>query len=161
MDELREAFLDNPGGAALTHGDAHPGNFFYDPRVGTTLIDTPNLYFSMDEKRNPAGFPARDVAKLYQSLAIAGRGSGLSPEEALRLQRAFLQAYSDAGGLLTDEAFAYFRADVAVDDVRRAARALSKAREELNGAMVSNTALDVEAFDRAVTLAKEALDLGG
>ncbi len=163
MDELLLAFRDNPGGAGLTHGDAHPGNFFYDPGVGITLIDTPNLHFSMDANRKPAGTPARDVAKFYQSLASFGPRAGLLPEkgEIARLHQIFLGSYRDAGGIFTEEAFAYFRAEAALGDLRRAATAVRlELRTRPSGDKLPSSHPDVKAFDRAVELAREALGLG-
>jgi len=85
-------------GSALVHGDAHPGNFFWDPQAGVTFIDTPTFHYSMDANGSPIASPERDVSNFQQRLAHYSRTFGLDPVEVAHLQDAFLQSYRDSGG---------------------------------------------------------------
>jgi phosphotransferase family enzyme len=120
LKTLGHGYKANPGGASLVHGDAHPGNFHYDPEVGTTIIDTPNLPFSMDHQGNPIGSAARDYAAYTMKIRSFGLRSKLRPEEIEHLQKAAQRAYREGGGpALTPEAVAFFRARVAIADLVR------------------------------------------
>jgi aminoglycoside phosphotransferase (APT) family kinase protein len=124
VDELTDAFRRNPGDSALVHGDAHPGNFFYDPATGITMIDTPTLHFSMDASGNPIGAPARDIANFQQKIAHFGRQYGLTAAEIDELQKAFRDAYGRSGGArLTDESMKFFRARTALGELLKTAGA--------------------------------------
>ncbi|GAA1380390.1 toxin glutamine deamidase domain-containing protein [Catellatospora chokoriensis] len=86
------------GWAALAHGDAHPGNFFWHPERGLTVIDLPTLHHAMDSTGNPIGAPERDLAYFEIKLADFGMTLGLKPEELAHLRLAFRNGYRDAGG---------------------------------------------------------------
>ncbi|WP_170213328.1 toxin glutamine deamidase domain-containing protein [Catellatospora citrea] len=86
------------GWAALAHGDAHPGNFFWHPERGLTVIDLPMLHHAMDSSGNPIGAPERDLAYFEIKLADFGMTLGLKPEELAHLRLAFRNGYRDAGG---------------------------------------------------------------
>ncbi|GAB4060036.1 hypothetical protein GCM10028775_73940 [Catellatospora paridis] len=86
------------GWAALAHGDAHPGNFFWHPERGLTVIDLPMLHHAMDGAGNPIGAPERDLAFFEIKLADFGMSLGLKPEELAHLRLAFRNGYRDAGG---------------------------------------------------------------
>ena len=108
----------NPGSSALIHGDAHPGNFFYDPNEGLTLIDTPTLSQSIGADGYPVGPPARDFGNFEQKLANFGQRYELAPDEIRQLQQAFRQAYQSAGGAsMTEEAIRFFRVRAALGEV--------------------------------------------
>ncbi len=86
------------GWAALAHGDAHPGNFFWHPERGLTIIDLPMLHYAMDGAGNPIGAPERDLAYFEIKLVDFGMTLGLKPEELSHLRLAFRNGYRDAGG---------------------------------------------------------------
>ncbi|KAB8201647.1 hypothetical protein BDV34DRAFT_237475 [Aspergillus parasiticus] len=88
--------------AAVVHGDAHPGNFFFDPRSGrTTVIDVTTLHCSLDENDNPAGTPERDVGHFLHMLRRTGEQLNMREKEIDECSRAFLTAYkSTAAGKL-------------------------------------------------------------
>jgi aminoglycoside phosphotransferase (APT) family kinase protein/uncharacterized Zn-binding protein involved in type VI secretion len=98
MDEVVAAALAEPGGAAVMHGDAHPGNIFWHPTAGVTLIDTPHAHFSMDQAGGAIGTPARDYANMQQRISHFGAEAGLSRAEIDNLQANFADAYASAGG---------------------------------------------------------------
>lgn len=80
--------------AAVVHGDAHPGNFFFDPRSGrTTVIDVTTLHCSLDENGNPAGTPERDVGHFLHMLRRTGEQLNMREKEMDECSRAFLTAY--------------------------------------------------------------------
>jgi hypothetical protein len=122
---LGDGYRANPGGAALVHGDAHPGNLHYDPICGTTVIDTPNLPFSMDAQGNPIGSPARDYTAYIMKIRSFGLRSHLTSAEIERLQGAAQLAYREGGGpALTSDSVAFFRARVVIADLAREASTL-------------------------------------
>jgi hypothetical protein len=88
--------------SALVHGDAHPGNFFWDPTAGITFIDTPTFHYSMDVNGMPIASPERDISNFIQRLAHYGRVFKLHPEEIARLHDTFVNSYRDAGGAPLD-----------------------------------------------------------
>ncbi|GMG07156.1 unnamed protein product [Aspergillus oryzae] len=80
--------------AAVVHGDAHPRNFFFDPRSGrTTVIDVTTLHCSLDENGNPAGTPERDVGHFLHMLRRTGEQLNMREKEMDECSRAFLTAY--------------------------------------------------------------------
>ena len=86
VDEAIRAALADPGGAAIMHGDAHPGNVFWDPIQGVAFIDTPHAHFSIDGAGAAIGTPARDVSNMVQRLAHFSLEAGLSSTEVADLQ---------------------------------------------------------------------------
>jgi hypothetical protein len=98
IDEAIAASQQDPGRAALVHGDAHPGNFFWHPSEGVTFIDTPTFHYSVDDHGRPIAAPERDVSNFEQRLAHYGRVLDLQPAEVARLRQTFLDAYHEAGG---------------------------------------------------------------
>jgi len=90
---LSEKFTATPGTASLSHGDAHPGNFFYDDK-SVTAIDTPTMDTSIGREQ-PIGSPARDYVNFRIKLATVGRSFQLTPQEVTQLQQHFIRAYDD------------------------------------------------------------------
>lgn len=86
------------GWAALAHGDAHPGNFFWHAERGLTIIDLPMLHYAMDRAGNPIGAPERDLAYFEIKLVDFGMTLGLRPDELAHLRLAFRNGYRDVGG---------------------------------------------------------------
>jgi hypothetical protein len=80
------------------HGDAHPGNVFWDPAHGITLIDAPHAHFAMDQAGRPIGTPARDYANMMERLAHFGYEARLSTLEVSALRTSFAETYAAAGG---------------------------------------------------------------
>ncbi|BCJ74228.1 hypothetical protein CS0771_37720 [Catellatospora sp. IY07-71] len=98
VEEVITAAGGAAGRAALAHGDAHPGNFFWHPQQGLTVIDLPMLHYSMDDNGGPIGAAERDVAYFDIKLHDFGADLGLKPEELAHLRKTFLEAYRIAGG---------------------------------------------------------------
>ncbi|GLY37811.1 hypothetical protein Amsp01_038350 [Amycolatopsis sp. NBRC 101858] len=112
IDALIAGFRAHPGGAALVHGDAHPGNYFFDPASGvTTIIDVTTLHLSIDARGNPIGAPSRDVGVFAQQVAHYSVALKLTRAEVATLQSVFRRAYAAAGATgTTPQADAFFRA---------------------------------------------------
>jgi hypothetical protein len=93
-----EATRVHPGVSAYAHGDAHPGNFFWDKEKGVTFIDTTTVHYSIGEDSRPIGSAERDLGNFEQWLTQWGREFGLSLDEVGRLRADFSEAYEQAGG---------------------------------------------------------------
>jgi hypothetical protein len=86
------------GKSALVHGDAHPGNIFWDPLAGITFIETPTLHYSMDAAGAPIAAPERDISNFEQRLAHYCQHFNVSNEETETLQDTFSKEYCRSGG---------------------------------------------------------------
>lgn len=83
---------------AVVHGDAHPGNFFYDQATGqVTVIDTTTLHCSLDENGEPAGALERDLGHFVHMLRRTGKQYGMSEQEIDECTTAFIEAYLGQG----------------------------------------------------------------
>ncbi len=121
IDALVAGFRAHPGGSALVHGDAHPGNYFFDAGSGVTIIDVTTLHLSIDARGNPIGAPSRDVAIFSQQVAHYSVSLKLTRTEVARLQAVFRRAYAAAGGTgTTPQADAFFRARASLGWLMRA-----------------------------------------
>ncbi|WP_406631924.1 phosphotransferase [Amycolatopsis sp. WGS_07] len=137
VDQLRVALgaalsdaMAGRGPASLAHGDAHLGNFLWDPDAGVTLIDAPTLHQSMNAAGEPIGTPARDVGLFTQRISHFGREFGLSPEEITRLRHDFAEAYARHGGPVVPTAVqAMFEARAALHRLARAVTRLEQRPE--------------------------------
>ena len=87
--ELIAAVQQQPGPAALAHNDAHPGNIFYDPQQGATLIGLASMHQSMNARGMPIGIAARDTAYFAHTLAYFGPGWGMTAAELGEFQTVF------------------------------------------------------------------------
>ncbi|KAI9934538.1 hypothetical protein ASPWEDRAFT_43960 [Aspergillus wentii DTO 134E9] len=84
---------------AVVHGDAHPGNFFFDRNTKrTTIIDVTTLHCSLDAEGNPAGTPERDVGHFLHMLRRTGEQSGMTEDEMEQCARVFVDTYYNGGG---------------------------------------------------------------
>jgi hypothetical protein len=127
VEEAIRAALLHPGGAALIHGDAHPGNVFWDASTGVTFIDTPHSHFSMDMDGNPIGSPVRDVTNMAQRLGRFLRPVRSSEVEIADIQTTFIDAYARSGGpTLPDSARIAFNSRYAAHDVLDTLTALGR-----------------------------------
>lgn len=78
----------------VVHGDAHPGNFFYDRATGhVTMIDTTTLHCSLDENGEPVGVPERDLGHFVHMLRRTGEQYGLTRQEMQESTTDFVEAY--------------------------------------------------------------------
>ncbi|KAJ5515949.1 hypothetical protein N7527_007509 [Penicillium freii] len=78
----------------VVHGDAHPGNFFYDRATGhVTIIDTTTLHCSLDENAEPVGVPERDLGHFVHMLRRTGEHYGLTRQEMQESTADFVGAY--------------------------------------------------------------------
>jgi aminoglycoside phosphotransferase (APT) family kinase protein len=148
IDTLVARFRANPGRAALVHGDAHPGNYFYNPATGVTIIDTTTLHFSIDARGRPIGAPSRDIAYFTQQVAHYSVTLKLTPTEVAALQTVFRRAYTAAGGVgTTAEADAFFRARPSLGWLMRAMNQLRTGGPgSIDSAQQSHIELAKEAF---------------
>jgi len=120
-EQIDQVVLDaiaNPGQASLVHGDAHPGNFFWDqPSEQLTAIDTPTMHYSMGEGGEPIGAPGRDYGNFYQKLAHFGVNYEVLPEEVEQLQQAFADEYH---GEIPAASIKFFRVRAALGELMKA-----------------------------------------
>ena len=86
----------DPGPNSAWHGAYHPGNVFYDPAEGISLIDTAHLTSSLGDNQLPIGSPAHDATFFEVKLATYGHRYGMTPVEIHELQRAFRASYEEA-----------------------------------------------------------------
>lgn len=102
VEELLLAGRTDPGPATLTHGDAQPGNVFWNgienPGRPVTFIDNADVHPSMDERGRPIGAPAQDAARMVHQLERFGRLHGFGADEIADMLAAFTGAYDRAGG---------------------------------------------------------------
>lgn len=76
------------------HGDAHPGNFFYDPQnERVTVIDVTTLSASLDQNGQPCGAPERDLAHFLHILYRNGTEAGMHESEVAECSQSFLRSY--------------------------------------------------------------------
>jgi Ser/Thr protein kinase RdoA (MazF antagonist) len=91
-------FRANPGPAVISHGDAHPGNIFFDGRQ-VTLIDNPSMSENFDSNGTGLGVAAWDAALFDQRIADFGRvGMQMTAQEIQEVENAFDEAYKLSGG---------------------------------------------------------------
>jgi aminoglycoside phosphotransferase (APT) family kinase protein len=153
IDELVAGFRAHPGGSALVHGDAHPGNYFFDPASGVTIIDVTTLHLSIDARGNPIGAPSRDVGVFAQQLAHYSVTLKLTRAEVATLQAVFRRAYAAAGGGTTPQANAFFQA-------RASLGWLMRAMSDLHGERMSGRPATIPAEQKKhIRLAVEAFGL--
>lgn len=119
VNKTNEGFMANPGHGAISHGDSHPGNFFYDDGSRTfSMIDLPTCSRSYDGKTGLMS-PAWDCQlfkfKLAESMVNVDKNPsepGLTLQEVQELEKAFDEAYAEAGGkALTPEAAQFGKLD--------------------------------------------------
>ncbi|KAJ9248404.1 hypothetical protein DTO195F2_8849 [Paecilomyces variotii] len=78
---------------AVVHGDAHPGNFFYDQATGqVTMIDTTTLHSSLDENSEPAGALERDISHFVHMMRRTGEQYGMTDKEMEVCTTVFMDA---------------------------------------------------------------------
>jgi hypothetical protein len=113
------------------HGDAHPGNIFWDPAARVTFIDISHGHFGMDSAGAPIGSPARDVANMVERLAHFSVEAGFQWHETQDLRSAFLDAYQRSGGpSIPEAAVTGFAVRFALRDVLDTLTKLSEANPQ-------------------------------
>ncbi|GAA1786881.1 phosphotransferase [Planosporangium flavigriseum] len=131
VDAAVQAVMAEPGGSTVMHGDAHPGNVFWDPTHGVTFIDTPNCHFSFDDAGRPIGSPARDISNMVERLAHFSREAGFEWTEITDLQTTFLEVYRQSDGpRIPDAADTAFTVKFAVRDILETLTALTEPNVE-------------------------------
>lgn len=117
--DLSAATMRDPGASGLVHGDADPGNFFYEATERRiTLIDLPSMHRSLGPAGELVGSPARDVGNFHRLIAFYAERFGLAPSEAAVLQSDFLDGYRRGGGAdIPEHAFEFFRVHSAMYQV--------------------------------------------
>lgn len=127
---------------SLIQGDAHPGNFCYDPGSGvTTLIDLASMEHSMDADGNPMGCPAYDVSKLKLRLDSLMAGEGFSQAQRDEAATTFDKAYRMAGGpTMQPEVVRFFDLVHAVVGSRRKLKSLNPQAETADARQRNETA---------------------
>ncbi len=97
-----------PGPYGIIHGDAHPGNIFYDKKTNQiTFIDfqmTPPI-----SKGGPAGV---DIAQFLVSLELMTKYRDFSDQQVEELREAFLQAYRENGPKISDQEIVFYEKKV-------------------------------------------------
>ncbi|MBI4346269.1 MAG: aminoglycoside phosphotransferase family protein [Elusimicrobia bacterium] len=114
---------DLPG--AVTHGDAHPGNFFASPEGRLTMIDVETLVWSLGKEGKGIGSPAEDVGRFLESIRINNqtKGLGLEASETRQLEQAFIERYLQTSGMSAPDveaAVSFFRTRMQVTALRYA-----------------------------------------
>lgn len=116
VNHTSDKFKANPGPGAILHGDAHPGNFFYDASNNAlTMIDLPSSSRSCDGEKGlmSAAWDSQMFKfRIAESMVRADQGTlleGLTKEEVRHLEKTFDEAYAAAGGaaLLTPESMQF------------------------------------------------------
>jgi|GEM_PF-2392738 hypothetical protein len=83
---------------SFAYGDAHLGNFLYEPQTGTmTIIDLASLHLSADRNGNPISTAALDYSRIPDTFSIYTR-FGLTQNESDTLMKAFRKGYQDNNG---------------------------------------------------------------
>ncbi|MDE2290527.1 MAG: phosphotransferase, partial [Elusimicrobia bacterium] len=111
---------------AVTHGDAHPGNFFSGGGP-ITLIDVETAVHSIGPEGRAVGNPASDVGRFLESMRLNNESMGLhlSESELSGLERRFMEGYAQESGLPP----AALERDVAFYRLRLALTAMSRDAE--------------------------------
>jgi len=108
VQEIFEAFRENPGPSALCHGDAGLGNLFYQKNT-VTFIDLETFYYSTGTNGEPVGSAARDVINMTVKLGYYGQQFGLDEATVSDLQAHFRKEYDKVKPYdLTPEAERFF-----------------------------------------------------
>lgn len=81
--------------ASYAHGDAHAGNFSVEKNGKVSVIDSETLFRSVGETGLATAPSASDVGRFAESLRTFGSESGLTSEEIVQLQTAFLASYKE------------------------------------------------------------------
>lgn len=97
--------------AGISLGDVHLGNFFYESNDDLfTWIDFTTLHESLGSHGQPVGIAERDIGLILERLSELPLIVGMGIETALKLQRLFLEGYSQTSQKQTDEStIAFFR----------------------------------------------------
>lgn len=91
--------LDMPSPFSYIHGDAHPGNVFFNAETGVlTLTDFDRLVYSIDPQKAPAGPSGFEFVFARQSLKFSATAHHFSPEEIEKLDEAFVKNYKEGMG---------------------------------------------------------------
>ncbi|MCE5318369.1 MAG: phosphotransferase [Parachlamydia sp.] len=101
-EQISREFLSHPGKGSILHGDAHPGNFFYDAETNKlTMIDLPSSSPTYDGT-NGLMSSAWDSQNFVFKIAN-NRMNGMTSKEVSELERTFKDTYREAlrGSILT------------------------------------------------------------
>ncbi|UJR12443.1 hypothetical protein I4U23_016619 [Adineta vaga] len=122
--------------AAIVHGDAHPGNLFWDSTAGVTFIDTQSLHSSMDSKGKPIGTPERDIASFGERFVTLCRKSGIHEDNINLLYNTFWQEYHVCNGVdLSENKLKFFAVRFLLGELVQACN--NKHSEDIKAAIVS------------------------
>lgn len=86
---------------SVTHGDAHPGNFFIDKDGRITVIDMGDIAWSLDGKGQGAKSPALDAGRFVDFMRQSNKNGkiDLSPSEIAAIESAFMDSYKKSMGV--------------------------------------------------------------
>lgn len=108
MQDLVEAYLRDPGPRGLIHGQANPGNFFWDEQDGLTMVDVSMFHLSMGLDGTGFGVCARDIGHFMRSFEKIAHTQRLSAGERLACRNAFLSGYQQVRELPPPHAIDFF-----------------------------------------------------
>jgi len=92
LGEIQKA----PSTLSFIHGDAHPGNVFYEEESGRLILtDFDRLTYSADKQKAPSGPAAFEFVFSRFSLKFSAVAHRLLPEETDTLDKAFVSAYKE------------------------------------------------------------------
>lgn len=89
-------FLKAPSEGTVTHGDAHPGNFYFNPVTGRiTLIDVETAMESLDAHGRGIVSRGSDIGRFIEAIAVNNKvlHLNLTLEKIADLQNTFIAAY--------------------------------------------------------------------
>jgi hypothetical protein len=85
---------------AFVHGDAHTGNYLFDPKSGTlTIIDIGRFCRSMDQNGEPCGQSESDFTAISSFMEVVASYYGLTSDESAEIQRLFESSYHRYPGI--------------------------------------------------------------
>lgn len=102
IEKRSQKFLEAPSQGTVTHGDAHPGNFYFNAADGKiTIIDVETTMESLDAAGRGIISRGADIGRFIEAIPVNNKilRLQLSPEKIADLQFAFISAYLRKSGI--------------------------------------------------------------
>ena len=125
------------GVASLLHADASPGNFFWDPVQGITMIDYWGLNRSIDASGKPIGPAEMDAAGFHKRLRKYAGDFGMSEADIGQVQGEFWKAYQAQGIPINDGLARLFKTRTQLSRLWSAVERQDTSRDELKAVQLS------------------------